>query len=252
MPIPIIGSAAYRALSFKEQLEIVSLKLFQPEEYSGESAAQDKHFDFGLEYPPLPPITVVDLPVSILRGYWAGYSCYFREKWYAGEYRGMTPLDDFGIGYSRMINIWTFTFPLLSLEAPMYYVFSWLLSRFSDFDVPHLLLRACKVYLYLETQLQQADKFESFKPYGMGSGGASPSTIVCESLEVYREIYNFTLLNFHCPIVEECHELTWFDSNELVLHPFARRKEGRYYYPLIPSGLFRTPHFKVTTWQFLK
>lgn len=254
MPLPTVGSQEYRALSFQEQLEIVSLKLFQPDEYESQQQGielSSSVLNFVLNYPPLPPIDVVDLPVAFLKGYWAGYSCYFREKWYAGEFKGLTPLDDFGIEYNRMVNIWTFTFPLLAVEPSIYYVMAWLIHNFPEHSALSILLRACKVYLHLETQLRESEKFGSFKLYDYSAPG-QPGKIVCNALKALRDLYNFTSLNFYCPIIEQCHELTWFENSDFVMHPYARHKNGRWFFPLIPSGLFRTPHFKITTWQFLR
>jgi len=252
MSLPVIGSTAFRTLSFQDQLEICALKLFKPDEY--EVVCDIKSTDNqtlpqkDLDYPPLPEVSVVDLPVSVLRNYWAGYSCLFRERWYLEEFRGITPLDDFGVDYRKLVNISTFTFPVLSLEPALSYVFRWLLDKMQKSARVYLLLVSCKVYAYLSMQLQNESAFELFR-YDRSN---CPFDIVSKALEEYKDVKNFVTMNFVFPIVEECYEMTWFECSDLVLHEQARFKDGRYFFPLVPSGLYTAPRFRIDTWQFLK
>lgn len=233
--------AEFRGLSFREQLEVVSRKLFCQD---AKAEKTDSILTFTLDYPPLPAVQVADLPVSFLTDYWAGYSCQFNPKWYVQEYRGLTPLDDYGVEYDRMVNIWLFTFPFLSIDASLFYVASWFLREFPDNDLQGLLLSSCKVYLYLEMLLQ-----EDAMQFGEHT---NKDDLVQAALCYFQGIYSFFQINHYCPIIEDCNHLFWFEEEELALYPLVRRKGSRYYYPLIPSGLFRAPGFRMTTWQFLK
>lgn len=248
MTQPVTGSGAYKALSFREQLEIVSKKLFYPSK-SEIVERSISGLSWQLNLPPLPPPEVADLPVSILKNYWAGYSCRFKEKWYFVDFRGMTPLDDFGIEHKRIVNIWSFNFPMLSLEPSMYYVFSYLLKMFKNSLRPGLLLLAGKVYSYLHLKLKDLCVFELFKKY---DGGGDPFRLIMDSMDEYKKIRTLTSLNFMFPIIEACHEVTWFENRELVLHEEFRKKGSRWYIPLIPAGLFTVVNFRISNWQFLR
>lgn len=251
MPRPAIGSKEYRALSFKEQLEIVSLKFFCPESYETIDSVGSEDYSglsWSIDYPDIPPLSVIGFPVSILKNYWAGYTCYYMSKWYLEDYKGLTPLDDFGINSRKLVNIWAFTFPMLSLESSLYYVFSWLVKEFKNSSRVHLLLLASKVYSYLYLKLRDISQFEIFH----NSSVISPYRLVSEAMEEYKDIRNFTSLNFMFPIIEECYELTWFQYKELVLHEQPKKYDGRWYFPLIPAGLFTAANFRIGNWQFLK
>lgn len=246
MKLPSVDSPEFKALPYKEKLQVLSLKFFNEDEYrsqTGVTVAPDASILKNL--PPSQTITVHDLPASFLRGHWAGYNCYFKEEWYAGEYRGLSPLDDFGLESRRVVNIRAFNFPFLALDDPLYYIFLWM----SNFDSQTAwkapaLLRACKTYLYLDLVLKQLGE-RGFR----STCGAS--SIVKESLERFRREWHFLLLNCYCPIVEECDELGYFEDGAFLLFSQARRRQGRWFLPLMPSGLFSAPKFHIKNWDWL-
>lgn len=230
--------------SFQEQLEDVAQKLFGGEE-SKDSDVASSGLTFELNYPPLPDIDVYDLPVSFLKKYWAAYNCYFREEWYAGECAGFSPLDDFGIETDRMINVRTFNFSFLSLDLPMCAIFRWL----SKFDkklayTSDALLMSCKIYLYLDLKLRQLTD--------SGFPNSNPYKIVDDALMEFRHPWHFMMLNCYCPIVEECDELGYLEDGAFVLHPQGRKKNDRWFFPLVPSGLFAASRFHMKSWDFLR
>jgi len=251
---PSIGSAEYRALSFRDQLEITALKLFDPGKYEELHEGIVKKKDpsgqtWTLPYPPLPDdLDVADLPISVLRNYWAGYSCLYNAKWYAEDYKGLTPLDDYGIDAKKMVNIWTFTLPLFCVDPAVHYAFLWLAERYQSTSRIHLVISAAKVYLNLYMRMLEDTSHDLFK----GRSTTDPRAVVKASLMEYNTIFNFVGLNNYCPIVEECHELTWFEVGEFSLYEKPRQKGGKWFYPLIPAGLFTAPNFSIKTWQFLK
>lgn len=252
--LPSIGSTEYRSLSFREQLEITALKLFRPDEYLAlqnnvTKPKASSGLTWDLPYPQIPDnLSVVDLPVSVLKNYWAGYSCLFDSKWYAEDYSGLTPLDDYGIECSKMVNIWTFTLPLLCLDPAVHYIFSWLMDRYSSKSKIFLVLLATKVYCNLYLKMVEDTAHDIFR----AKSGGDPRSVVKRAFEEYDNIHSFSGLNFYCPIVEECHELTWFEAGEFSLYEKPRCKDGRWFYPMIPKGLFTAPHFNIKTWQFLR
>jgi hypothetical protein len=232
-------------LTFKEQLEAVAERLFGDEEQKANGATTSSGLTFELNYPPLPEITVHDLPVAFLKKYWAGYNCYFREEWYAGKCAGFSPLDDFGIETDRMVNIRTFNFSFLTLDRPLYCIFRWLagFDRATAYTVKSL-LHACKVYLYLDLQLRQLTE--------SGFPGGNTYKIVSDALDEFSHQWHFLMLNCYCPIVEECDELGYLEDSAFVIHPQGRRKEERWFFPLVPAGLYEATRFNLKSWDFLR
>lgn len=234
------------SLSFREQLEQVSLKLFSPQSETNTDPSASP-LNFNLEFPLGSPLEHVDLPVAFVRGHWAGYSCHFNESWYVGEFRGMTPLDDFGVRYDKMVNIWLFTFPLVAVSPSVYYAYRWLVSNTQEDNLAMCLLRACKVQLVLEAELETYSAFMLSE-----SNGYVARKIVRRALEEFSHLYSFTMLNYYYPMIEECIELTWLEMQDLVLHPYGRARRDCWYIPMIPAGLFRSPRFRILTWQLLQ
>ena len=249
---PLIGSEAYKSLSFREQVEIAALKLFHPDEYEelhGGKPKSTSGLTWSIQYPlSLDGIKVVDLPVSFVRNYWAGYSCRFHEKWYADNYAGLTPLDDYGIECKKMVNIWTFTLPLLCLDPAVHYILSYLSNKYSGDLNTQLVLSSVKIYCNMYLKLVEDTAHDLF----CAKSNGNPSETVERALTEYSNIHNFVGLNYYCPTVEECSELTWLEVGEFTIYNKPRTKSGRWFYPLVPKGLFTASNFRLSTWQFLR
>jgi hypothetical protein len=249
MKLPSIDSREFKALPYKEKLRILSLAFFHKDEYTEQTGTGLSTPDSSIlkNLPPPQPLAFYDLPAAFLRGYWTAYNCYYKEEWYAGEFGGLTPLDDFGIESKRVVNVRAFTFPLLTLDEPLYNIFLWL-SRFDSATAwrASSLLRACKVYLYLDLVMRK------LSPQGFPSDGTHVSSLVSEALDRFHREWHFLLLNCYCPIVEECNELGYFEDGVLLLLPQARKRKDRWFVPMVPSGLFTASKFHIKNWDFFR
>lgn len=252
--LPSVGSEAYRRLAFKDQLEIASLQLFNPDEYArrtGEAGVASPSFGLpalSLTYPSQPPFHVEDLPVAVLHKYWAGYVCSYREEWYFGvsSCRGLSPLDIYDFEVGKLANIRTFNFSLLALERSFNNIFGWVVHEFySGVASDSALLDACKIYTYM-----------AHYPIPMKRGihdEPDPLELYRRSLNAYQDIVTFDELNEHFPIIEPCEELEYVECGEFTLISVARiyRGSNRYFYPIIPSLMYSTTHFHIRRWDFV-
>jgi len=243
--IPPVGSAEFRKLDFKDQLVVVSLKIFEPERYD-ELAGIKPEFapSLWLDLPPLPDIKplVQDLPVAFLHRYWAAYSSAFREQDYF-VVDGTSPLDYFGMEARRLVNVWGFNFSLLSLNTPLYYISNWIsYHHFNDTYEPTALLIACKVYVYLEMCLPHL------------SFCKTPNLVLESALNYFNRyrVRTFDELNNLYPIIEECEDLAAFEYGDFVTYHPARPAAGRWFWPLIPIAMWHAPRFRVFGWGWLR
>lgn len=248
--IPPVGSVEFRQLEFKDQLVIVSLKIFEPERYD-ELAGIKPEFAPGLrlDLPPLPDIksSVQDLPVAFLHRYWAAYNAAFREQDYF-VVDGTSPLDYFGIEARRLVNVWGFSFSLLSLNQSLNHIFSWIsIHHFNAYDHTALFI-ACKVYVYLETRLPQLSTEEHL------AFCKNPNRVLEEALEWFScyRVRTFDELNNFYPIIEECEDLAAFEYGDFVAYPPSRPAAGRWFFPLIPIAMWHAPRFRLFGWGWLR
>jgi len=240
MCVPAVGTEGFRNLSFKDQLEILSLQLFQPDQYNdliGKPKA-----NLILEYPPLPDIQADQVPVSFMDNYWAGYSCKYNDRWYKDQLCGFTPLDEFGVQCRRMVNIFLFDFPFMSMSTAVYYAFSHV-RKVNQLDAPTSLLIALKIIAYMELELHQDNLHEVT--------GGDISKVRSKAMYKYRSQLTLDEFNGYYPMIYESEYLHAMEYEELVPTAFPKPRHRRWYYPLVPSKLYSGP-FHIYTWDFLK
>jgi hypothetical protein len=246
--LPAVGTEEFKKLSFQSQLEVISLQLFDPEEYYTQVGEPlEEPSDFELDYPPLPKIELPDLPAVFLKRYWAGYSCSFREQWYRTMLgsRGFTPLDQFDIDVGKMINVRTFNFTMLSTSSALYHIFKWIVEHlFGGSHHPLALLYACKVLVYLDLTISDEDKLRDICKNSAGD-------VYGLATDRYFDLYDFYDLNGYHPIIEECDDLLFMEGRDFIIHAQARLWEGRWYFPLVPADLYRAEKFHIFNWGFL-
>lgn len=248
-PLPRVGSREFESLSYKAKLEIIALQLFRPDEYeeltggkkrdSISPASREK-----LALPKQSEFAVADLPVSFLRRYWCGYQCNYKEEWYP-DY----PLDDYGLEIVKAVNIWAANFTLISISSPLYYVASWVAKCYCRGElIPPALLIACKILIFLDMEssydLSMINQYFGDHP--------SDRKATKNALEAYSQYKSFHTVNGFFPIIEETRDLYYFENKEFQIYNFARPKHGRWFYPLVPSVLYRVPQFKIMNWAFLE
>jgi len=252
MGLPVVGSTKFRELSFKSQLEIISLKLFDPDEYARQAglATSDAYLGLQLDYPPLPEIALADMPVAFLEHYWAGYSCAFKKEWY-----GDNLFRKFGIECRRMVNIWTFNFSFISLEPSIQYIMKWLMKfKLISYCGSIVLLHACKILMHLEKCLikDRLDEFrqDPFKESKKASEGSLK--IYDQALVGYNHLFKLADVNDYYPLMEDINELDMIDHQLLLVHPTSRPRDSRWFYPLIPVKMYNVDSkFHIYNWDFL-
>lgn len=254
--LPAVGTEGFKRLPLKDRLEIVSLQLFSPDEYSravGESKVASPSLglpDLKLIYPAQPPFTIDDFPVAFLHRYWAGYLSGFKESWYTilpGS-RGLTPLDVYGYETGRLDSLRTFNFSLLALAPAIQNSFRWIRKAyFKDEPTEQALLDACKVYTYIvhndELPMKRRGCVEA----------PDPDAVYKLAMRAYQDMLTFDDLNEYFPMVEPCEELEYLEWNEFVLYHVFRNYRGcdRAFYPIIPGAMYSTSRFSIKTWDFV-
>lgn len=254
-PIPVIGTEQFRCLSYKQQLEIVSLKLFDVEEYNRQAGIEVLKPDLLFELPPLPEVDLPDLPVVFLDNYWAGYSARYRAEWYGVD----CPLTPFGVSEKRMVNICTFNFPMIGMLPAVYYVVDWLRNRYFTSHSVLSLIHACKVYIYMDNVLRGSHAHYLFSKYVEVKDKADPrlhtgpSQLYSDALDCLNDIITIGQMNSLQDTVQENKELIYLMQKQiLVIHPQSRVMWGRRFFPLVPSDLYRDGRFHIYNWDWLQ
>jgi hypothetical protein len=256
--LPVIGTEDFKRLSFRDQVEIKALQLFSPEEYvrrvglvgeSGVVSPSSGLPDLNLSYPEQPPFFIEDLPVAFLHKYWAGYSCNFNEKWYRGKHRGITPLDEYGLHVTKLVNIHAFDFSLLALSRPLHHIFLWVRKLFHSCKEPtdQALLDACKVYTYM------VHNDDVPMRYNGTDWEPDPKKLFIVAMTAFEGFITFDELNEYYPMIEPCEELDYLEWEEFVLCPSFRVYRGcdRFFYPAIPVSLYSSSRFSIKNWDFI-
>jgi len=238
--LPAIGSDEFKRLAYKDQLEIISLELFSPEVYLERIGTPLARPD--LPYPPNPDISIEDLPVAFLRDYWAGYSCAYNEDWYLSRMGGATPLDEYDIKVGYLVNVRTFTFPLLSLVRPLFYIISWVSKSFFKGEIDaDTIMDACKVYNWL---LHKSRRWDYLKH-------DEATRVYRAAMTEFKDMLLFDDLNVVYPTIEECDEQGYIENEEFVVYPTPQLLYDRAFYPLIPKDLYSTRRFSIKSWGFV-
>lgn len=224
LKIPAVGTESFKRLSFKEQISIAALKIFEPLEYKEKTGTSLKPLQF--QYPVQNSIIIEEFPIAFLHSYWAGYRCSFQEKWYTGE--GIySPLEEFGIQHGYLINMSIFNFSFLAVSPDIHQVFSEkILSTRYDGSPDILLLDMCK-YLIHEILNLPVEDFNSFS--------------------------TFEEINGYYPVIEPCEELSSVEWREFVILNRGKlhREFKRYLYPLIPAEFYLSRKFSIKDWGFI-
>jgi len=255
--LPAVGTDAYRQLSFHKQLEITSLRLFSPEEYArrvGETTVaspSDGLPDLGLAYPKNNP-DIEDFPVAYLHKYWAGYNCKYREEWYLEQSgsRGVTPLDTYDLDVGYLVNVRTFNFSLLGLTPALQTIFVWVRRLFHDHDEPtdSALLDACKIYTFMvHAQPEEIPMARNRKKELV----PDPMELFFVAMAKYATFVTFDELNGYYPMIEPCEESDYLEWGEFVLVQTSRKRDNRWFYPVVPSSMFSTTKFSIKGWDFI-
>lgn len=236
---PRIGSEPFRQLGFKDQLEVISLQLFQPDEYR-RLAGLNISFEFytQLEYPPLPKIELPELPVCFLENYWAAYNCKFRPEWYGA---GMTPMDEFGVKARRMISVWMFNFPFIAMITPVRHIWQWTSNRGST---PERLLQTAKVYAHLDYTLRDTVLSKEFED----NHGQKIYNEAMGRMYKYETVQE---LNADFPAVQETDQLLFVESQDLIILDKGLTRQRRWFYPLIPVRMKQAEFFRMRDWGWL-
>lgn len=256
--LPEVGSKEYRELDYKQQLEIASLKLFNPDLYlarvgeGGSDPVLSSFPDFSLSYPdnsgvPIPE----DLPLSFLKRYWAGYSCSFREKWYTAlpGSMGFTPLDKYGIDCGWMVNVRLFNFSIMAIYPAIRTILKWITEVLERDEVTfETLLDSCKIYAYMAMS-----KPEDW-PYRINDAGkpeVDPIEMYFRVIQKYKSIVTFDEMNDEFPLAEPSEELDYIAWEEFSILNKPRYSKGNYFFPLVPSELFTIQKFRISAWDFI-
>lgn len=254
--VPEVGSVEFRALPYQGKLEILSLQLFNPDEYARRTgklpppATVASCSDPSIPSSGLASLIIADLPVAFLSQHWAGYQCRFREDWYP-----IAPWDRYGIQCRRAFSIYAFTFSMLSLESALHFIYRWISNEFYEGrHTPSGLLQACKAYLFLTDYLQAIEEAAVFKP-GLSTINKpsllSPGRILAGALDMFSAYRSLEAFNGDYPIIEDTLELMCIVDGDFLILDKARAYQGRWYYPLIPSSMYRASQFAITTWGWL-
>jgi hypothetical protein len=258
--LPAIGTDDFRQLEFKAQLEIVSLRLFHEEDYEREVGIPPKPLvEVELDYPPgvtEQPQIGIDLPVAFAEHHWAAYSCAFKPQWYERDFDdGCNPLDDFNIGWRKLVNVFAFNFAMLSLDGPTHHLFDWVVrTRTRQVNVDSM-LSACRVLLWLDLALRRPEFSESFKRWNVKKPNGfkpNPRDIYNDAQLEFVQLYDYDDINGYCPTIQTCDSLLFWEFDDYVVLPSSRPKNKRWYYPMIPSALYQADRFRVWGWDWLK
>lgn len=261
--LPTIGSKEFRSLSFRDQLQVVSINIFDPE--LAKVGLEECLCKIDLSIPPNSPIQQSPLAGIVVKNHWAGYNASFRRDWFSIRGR-CTPFEEFGIDYKKIVNVWGFTFPLLALLPGLQAVFKWVSNNSSvdsdDFvyDSTSLVV-ACKVYSYLESLLDK-DKVEraaknTFDSYYRRISintaelvSLNAKNVFAEALSFFsdKDIFTFESMNSHAKTLEECQELYAYEYGDFLLHRQSRFICGRWCWPLIPSRCYEESRFHIYSW----
>lgn len=254
--LPAVGTEKFKRLPLKDQLEIVSLQLFNPDEYSrrvGETRAASPSSglpDLKLDYPAQPPFSIDDFPVAFLHKYWVGYVCGYKESWYISlpGSRGVTPLDVYGYEVGRLDSLRTFNFSLLALNPAVHTSFRWVLqSYFNNEANEQALLDACKVYTYIVHHNKLPMKRRGFAEV------PDVDALYKLAMREYMGMLTFEDLNEYFPMLEPCEELDYLEWNEFAMLSTYRTYRGcdRAFYPVIPASMWTTSRFSIKAWDFV-
>lgn len=253
--LPAVGTEEFRRLPYQQQLEIASLQLFDPDEYGRQIGEEEEEEPPSLDFPPLPEVDLPDLPVSFLNNYWAGYSVSYRTEWYGGN----SPLLTHNICEQRLVNICTFTFPLIALTPPIFYIITYLKRHwFTSYSILSL-THACKVLVYLDQVLRGRDAHYLFSEWEEIKRKADRELIEEQALGLYtraldclRDVSSITQINEIQDTVEDNRPLLFkIQRQALVVHQQARCLGGRWFFPLVPSDLYFDGRFHIYNWGWL-
>lgn len=260
--LPAVGTEEFRCLSYKQQLEIASLQLFDPDEYnrqigtSQNTNASIDLLDYGLIS--LPDIDLPDLPVAFIDNYWAGYSAKYKAEWYSL----CSPLDEYNICWRRMVNVYAFNFPFIGMLPAIYYIVTYLRRRFftSSFTIITL-IHACKVFIYLDHVLRDNGAHYLFSKWAEIRDKAdsrlkaetSALRLYQDALDCMDNIYSLSDVNSIQETIENNKSILYsIQQQTLVVHPMARSFNGRWFFPLIPRGLYNDGRFHIYNWGWLQ
>lgn len=248
--VPAINSDEFRKLTYKQKLEILSLRFFNPEEYSKLQSTSEPSL---LDLPEIPELAVPDTPIVFLDNFWAGYSSKYRKEWYR---IGM--LDEYNVKHKHVVNVNAFNFPFLCLDNATFNVFTWLKTHYFIEYSMLTIIHAAKVYMYLSSILCGIDNYRIFSQWKeirmlAEDTNKHASEIYRNALDVFKNQIDVKQLNDTQKVINICDKmLRWVYLDKIVVHEQARNMNNRWFFPLVPSFLYMDRRFHIYNWGWLK
>ena len=272
---PEIGSEDFRRLPFGRQIELIAQCFFR-DRINQESCAWDHsgYYDrvkINISY----PTGMCEIPnsvalIDLVPNHYASYLAQFDDKFFYRVRREV--LDHFGIfPHALTRKMWSFNFPLLSLDHSLYYMFKYVLgSYFLGAQEPAALFFAAKLFVFLEMCAKEGNAtYERLiadikRTYHYPKKGQQTKLkhildrLVLEVQLQYdrfpvRSLYELNQMREGLCTDQHVDLMQAFHALQFLIFQTARFKRKRALFPLIPYEFYASKdthhHFKVMMWE---